>query len=53
MASGYLFPFIKGTEVIAGVLLLMNELSGVALVVLAPIVLNILAVDTLIDPAPR
>lgn len=52
MASGYLFPFIKGTEVIAGALLLVNKLSGVALVVLAPIVLNILAVHTLVDPAP-
>ena len=52
MSAGYLLPFIKGTEVVAGGLLLINKFSGVALVVLAPIVLNILAVHTLIDRNP-
>jgi len=52
MSAGYLLPFIKGTEVVAGGLLLINKFSGVALVILAPIILNILAVHTLIDRTP-
>ena len=52
MSAGYLFPFIKGTEVVAGGLLLINTFSGVALVALAPIILNILAVHTFIDRTP-
>jgi uncharacterized membrane protein YphA (DoxX/SURF4 family) len=41
--SGYLLQFIKGTEVLCGLLLLCNRFVPLALVVLAPIVLNILA----------
>jgi uncharacterized membrane protein YphA (DoxX/SURF4 family) len=43
METGYLFQFIKGTEVLCGLLLLCNRFVPLALVVLAPIVLNILA----------
>jgi uncharacterized membrane protein YphA (DoxX/SURF4 family) len=43
MSSGYLFQLIKGTEVLAGLLLLSNRFVPLALVVLAPVVLNILA----------
>ena len=43
MESGYLFQLIKGTEVIAGLLLLCNRFVPLALVVLAPVVLNIVA----------
>lgn len=43
MNSGYMFQFIKGTEVLAGLLLLCNRFVPLALVILAPIVLNILA----------
>lgn len=42
-ASGYMFPLIKGTEVLAGLLLLGNRYVPLALTVLAPIVVNILA----------
>jgi hypothetical protein len=41
MKSGYLFQLIKGTEVIAGLFLLMNRFAPLALVVLAPVMVNI------------
>ncbi len=43
MSSGYLFQLIKGTEVLAGLLLLGNRFVPLALVLLAPILVNILA----------
>jgi putative oxidoreductase len=41
MATGYFFPFLKATEAVCGALLLMNKFVPFALVVLAPIVINI------------
>lgn len=49
--SGYLFPFIKVTEIVAGGLLLANLFVPLALVILAPITLNIVAVHAFLDPA--
>lgn len=51
MASGYFMPLLKGTETICGLLLLTGAFVPLALVVLAPIVLNILLVHTLLDPS--
>ena len=39
--SGYFFPFLKATEVIAGLAILANIFVPLALVILAPIVINI------------
>jgi putative oxidoreductase len=39
--TGYFFPFLKGTEVICGILLLANKYTSLALLILAPIVINI------------
>lgn len=50
-ASGYMFPLIKGTEVIVGLLLLGNRFVPLALTVLAPIVVNILAFHLFLAPA--
>lgn len=50
-ASGYMFPFIKGTEVLVGLALLANRFVALALVVLAPISLNILLFHTFLAPA--
>lgn len=50
-ASGYFFPLLKGTEVIAGLLLLSNRYVPLALTVLAPIVLNIVAFHAFLAPA--
>lgn len=41
--TGYMFPLIKGTEVIAGTLLLANRFVPLALAVLAPVLINIAA----------
>jgi hypothetical protein len=51
LSSGYMFPLIKGTEVVAGVALLSNRFVPLALTVLAPIVLNILLFHTILAPS--
>lgn len=50
-ASGYMFPFIKGTEVVVGVLLLAGRFVPLALTVLAPVMLNIVAFHLFLEPA--
>ena len=50
-ASGYLFPLLKVTEVVAGVLLLSNLFVPLALAVLAPIVVNIVGFHLFLAPA--
>jgi len=50
MATGYFFPLLKGTEVICGALLLMGAFVPLALVVLAPIILNIFLVHAFLAP---
>ena len=49
-ATGYMFPLIKGTEVLAGLLLLGNRLVPLALVLLAPITVNIVAFHLFLAP---
>jgi uncharacterized membrane protein YphA (DoxX/SURF4 family) len=49
-SSGYFFPLLKGTEVIAGLLLLTGVWVPVALLALAPIVLNIVAFHLFLAP---
>ncbi|MCA9626242.1 MAG: DoxX family protein [Myxococcales bacterium] len=51
-ATGYMFPLIKGTEVVAGLALLSNRFVPLALIALSPIVVNIFAFHTLLAPAP-
>jgi hypothetical protein len=50
-ATGYFLPLLKGTEVLAGVLLLSNRYVPLALTVLAPIIVNILAFHFFLAPA--
>lgn len=50
-ASGYVFPLIKTIEVVAGALLIARVAVPFALVLLAPIIVNIVAVHTLLAPA--
>jgi uncharacterized membrane protein YphA (DoxX/SURF4 family) len=47
--SGYFFPLLKATEVIAGALLLLGFVP-IALVLLAPIVVNIVAFHLFLAP---
>jgi len=50
-ASGYMFPLIKGTEVVVGLLLLSNRFVPLALTLLAPITVNIVAFHLFLAPA--
>ncbi len=51
MDSGYLMSLVKGTEVVVGLLLLLNRFVPLALVVLAPVTVNIVAVHLLLAPS--
>ncbi len=50
MATQYFFPFLKATETVCGLLLLINMFVPLALVILAPIVLNIFFVHAFLAP---
>lgn len=49
-SSGYFFPVLKGTEVIAGLALLSGYFVPLALVVLAPITLQIFLFHAFLAP---
>jgi hypothetical protein len=51
LKTGYMFPLLKSTEVIAGALLLSNRFVPLALTLLAPIVVNIFAFHAMLAPA--
>lgn len=48
-ATGYMFPLIKGVEVVAGLMLLANRFVPLALLFLAPIVVNIFFFHAVLD----
>jgi hypothetical protein len=50
MKAGYFFPLLKGTEVVAGVLLLSNRMVPLAVAILAPVVVNIVAFHAFLAP---
>src|SRR3954454_8108002 len=50
-ASGYLFPLLKATEVVAGLLLLSGRFVPLALAVLAPIIINIVGFHLFLAPS--
>jgi uncharacterized membrane protein YphA (DoxX/SURF4 family) len=49
-ATGYMFPLIKGVEVVAGALLLSNRFVPLALAVIAPSVVNIVLFHAVLAP---
>jgi len=51
VASGYMFPLIKGTEVVVGALLLANRFVPLALVLLAPVIVNIFLFTAFLAPS--
>ncbi|MDP9148455.1 MAG: DoxX family membrane protein [Myxococcota bacterium] len=51
LATGYLFPLLKATEVIGGALLLAGRFVPLALTVLAPVVVNIVAFHVFLAPS--
>lgn len=50
MAAQYFFPLLKSTEIVCGILLLSGFAPALALVVLAPISINILFVHLFLTP---
>lgn len=50
MATGYFFYLLKGTEILCGLLLLSGFFVPLALVILAPIILNIFLVHAFMMP---
>lgn len=51
MASGYFFPLLKATETVCGLLLLSGYFVPLALVILAPIAINIFMVHAFMAPS--
>jgi hypothetical protein len=49
-ASGYIFPLLFATYIVAGAALLANRFVPLALVVLAPAIVNIFAVHVALEP---
>lgn len=47
--TGYLFPLVKGMEVIAGIFMLTNRLVFLAAIFISPVVVNIFLYNTLLD----
>ncbi len=50
-AAGYMFPLIKGTELLAGALLLANRRVPLALTLLAPVLVHIVLFHVFLMPA--
>lgn len=51
MKSGYMFKLVGGTQLVAGLLLLANRFVPLALVFLAPVLVNIIAFHAFLDPS--
>jgi len=51
-AAGYMFPLIKGTEVVAGLLLFSARTTPLGLLLLAPVVVNITAFHLFLAGGP-
>ncbi len=49
MKSGYMFPLIKGTEVLVGLMLLSNRFVPLALALIAPVVVNIVCFHAFLE----
>jgi uncharacterized membrane protein YphA (DoxX/SURF4 family) len=50
MKTGYMLPLIFGTQVIVGALLLSNRFVPLALALIAPVIVNIVAFHAFIEP---
>src|ERR1700677_4358540 len=50
-ATGYMLPLIMGTQLLVGVLLLANRFVPMALILIAPVIVNIVAFHVALAPA--
>ena len=51
MKTGYLFQMVTGTQLLVGVLLLLNRFVPLALVLIMPVLVNIIAFHVFLEPA--
>ena len=51
MKTGYMLPLISGTQVIVGALLLSNRFVPLALALIAPVIVNIVAFHVFLEPS--
>ena len=51
MKTGYMFPLVAGTQVLGGVLLLLNRFVPLALALLAPIIVGIVTFHIFLAPS--
>ncbi len=51
MKTGYMFPLIAGTQLLVGVLLLVNRFVPLALVLIMPVLVNIIAFHIFLQPS--
>ena len=51
MKSGYMMPLIFGTQTLVGALLLVNRFVPLALALIAPVIVNIIAFHIFLSPA--
>ena len=51
--TGYMFPMVMGTQLLVGVLLLLNRCVPLALALIAPVIVNIVAFHVFLAPATR
>lgn len=51
MKTGYLLQLVKGTEVLVGLLLLLNRFVPLALALIAPVIVNIFAFHAFLAPS--
>ncbi len=51
MNSGYMMPMVAGTQVIVGALLLANRFVPLALALIAPVIVNIIAFHAFLAPS--
>ena len=50
MGTGFFFQFLKGTEIVCGFLLVFNIAAPLALVIIAPVTLNIILFHAFLTP---
>jgi uncharacterized membrane protein YphA (DoxX/SURF4 family) len=50
LKSGYMFPLVAGNQLVVGILLLINRFVPLALILIMPVLVNILAFHIFVQP---
>lgn len=51
LATGYMMPLIKGTELMCGLAFVLGRFVPLAAVIISPVIVNIFFFHTLVDPS--